>query len=317
MQEDLYKVLGLNRDATDAEIQKAYRDLARKYHPDLNPDDAKAKAKFQQVQNAYEILNDKEKRSQYDQFGHAAFGGPGGGPHPQHGGPGGPFRGGQPNFQDIDLSQFFGGDFGGASGGAGSGGFSDIFRQFSRGGRRPQKGNDLSHELKIDFRTAIEGGEVAISVRRENGKGETITVKIPPGIEEGKKIRLRGQGAPSPVGGPRGDIIIVVKVKKHPSFTRRGNDLEVRVPITLTEAAEGGSVDVPTPKGTISLKVPPCTSSGTKLRIKGHGVAGKKGVGDLYAEVMIVLPEKLSTEQLAMIKQVNGAPANPRADLKW
>ncbi len=315
MQEDLYEVLGIRRDATDDQISSAYRNLARKYHPDLNPDDAKAKEKFQQVQQAHEILGDQEKRAKYDQFGHAAFAGA------QQAGPGGPnpfrrSRGGQPNFQDVDLSHIFGGDFGGGS--AGGGGFSDLFRQFSRGSREPKKGNDLSHQLAVDFRTAIDGGEVTIPVRRENGENERITVKIPAGIEDGKKIRLRGQGAPSPSGGPRGDIIITVKIKKHSSFARRGNDLEIRVPVTLAEAANGASIDVPTPKGTISLKIPPCTSSGKKLRIKGHGVPGKNGeFGDLYAEVLIVLPSKLTDEQVSMIAKMSGQPANPRSDLRW
>lgn len=319
MQEDFYKVLGIQRDATEAEIHKAYRELARKYHPDLNPDDDKAKKKFQQVQQAHEVLSDKQKRADYDQFGHAAFGGPGAGPDPfSRRGPGGarsaaPNGPASPNFQDIDLTQFFGGEFSG-----GSGGIGDIFRQFSRGGRGAPRGNDLFHELKIDFRTSIEGGEAAISVRREDGRSETITVKIPEGIEDGKKIRLRGQGAPSSAGGARGDIMIVIRVEKHPWFTRRGDDLDVRVPLTLAEAAAGTSVDIPTPKGTISIKVPPCTSGGTKLRVKGHGVRRKGNKkGDLYAEIMIVMPEKLTDQQLTWIKQLNGAASNPRTNLRW
>ena len=315
--EDFYEVLGVRRDASEADIQKAYRDMARKYHPDLNSGDDRAKEKFQLVQQAYEVLNDRQKRAQYDQFGHAAFG-TGGGHHPFRGRgkgggrQGGPFGSDQTGFQDIDLTQFFGGDFNAG------GGLGDIFRQFSRSGRRREKGNDLSHELNVDFRTAIEGGEANIAVRRTDGRSETIAVKIPAGIEDGKKIRLRGQGAPSASGGPNGDVLIVVRVEKHPWFTRRGDDLDVRVPLTLAEAAAGGSVEVPTPKGTILIKVPPCTSSGTKLRVKGHGVRRQKGPpGDLYAEVMIVLPDKLTKQQLDWIKQLNGSVSNPRENLQW
>jgi DnaJ-class molecular chaperone len=306
-------VLGLGRNATAADIQTAYRDLARKYHPDLNSEDASAKEKFQAVQHAYEVLSDPEKRQHYDQFGSEFPSAAGHGPQSytwqQR-------PGGEAGFEDIDLSQIFG-DFGER----GAGGFGDVIRQFTRGGqrrRRARPGNDLSHELKVPFRTAIEGGEARISVRREGGQGETITVKIPAGIEDGKRIRLRGQGAPSPSGGPSGDLLIAVRVEKHPSFQRRGDDLDVRVPVTLAEAAAGCKVDVPTPQGTIAVKVPPCTSSGTKLRVKGHGVPRVGGkTGDLYAEIMIVMPAQLTEQQVAWLKDLNGTTANPRAKLKW
>ncbi len=314
MQEDFYKVLGVGRNATDTDIQNAYRDLARQYHPDLNADDALAKEKFQAVQQAYEVLGDPEKRQQYDQFGSAFRSEPEYGPQggSRHYGPGGQ------SFEDIDLSQMFGEQFGER----GMDGLGDVFRQFTRGGqrrRRPRRGNDLSHDLKVSFKSSIEGGEARISVRREDGQSETITVKIPAGIEDSKKIRLRGQGAPSPNGGPPGDILITVHVDKHPWFHRRGDDLEVRVPLTLAEAATGCKVDVPTPQGTIAVKVPPCTSSGTKLRIKGHGVrrqGGKTG-GDLYAEVMIVMPDSLTDQQIEWLQQLNGSSSDPRTKLKW
>ena len=314
MQEDFYKVLGVGRDATETDIQNAYRDLARKYHPDLNTDDASAKEKFQAVQQAYEVLSDPEKRQQYDQFGSEFESHAGHGPQrrPREYGPGGQ------SFEEVDLSQIFGQQFG--EGGAT--GFSDVFRQFTRGGQRrrraARRGNDLSHELKVSFKTSIEGGEVRISLRREDGQTETITVKIPIGIEENKKIRLRGQGAPSPNGGPPGDILITVRVDKHPWFHRRGEDLDVRVPLTLAEAAAGCKVDVPTPQGTIAVKVPPCTSSGTKLRVKGHGVRRQSGkTGDLYAEVMIVMPDSLTDQQIEWFKQLNGSSSDPRTKLKW
>lgn len=311
MAEDYYKVLGVSRGASDDEIQKAYRDLARKYHPDLNPDDAKAKEKFQSVQKAYEVLSDAKKREMYDRFGsnYENMGGGGAGP-----------GGFSPD--DIDLSQIFGGGMGGGAGGAG-GGFADLFRQFSQGGRqtrtrstRQSKGKNLTHTVAVAFQTAVQGGELSVNIPRHNGRVDTITVKIPAGIEDGKSIRLKGQGSPSPTGGPAGDVLLKVNVNSHPSYQRRGDDLVVQVPITISEAINGGSVDVPTAKGVITLKVPKHSSSGKKLRIKGHGVAGKNGKsGDLYAELQIVLPEDAA--ELEKITAVAAGPSDPRKDLRW
>ena len=310
MAEDYYKVLGIRRGASDDEIQKAYRDLARKYHPDLNPDDAKAKEKFQSVEKAYEVLSDKKQREMYDRFG-SNYENMGGG-----GGPGGP---GGINPEDIDLSQIFGGGMGGAGGG----GFADLFRQFSQGGRqtrtrsaRQTKGKNLTHAVAVTFQTAVQGGELSVNIPRQGGRVDTITVKIPAGIEDGKSIRLKGQGAPSATGGPAGDVMLKVNVNSHPSYQRRGNDLIVQVPITIAEAINGASVDVPTAKGVITLKVPKKSSSGKKLRIKGHGVAGKDGTpGDLYAELHIVLPE--SDAELARLTELAASPMDPRKDLRW
>ncbi|MEM7314036.1 MAG: J domain-containing protein [Planctomycetota bacterium] len=315
MPEDYYKVLGVSRSASDDEIQKAYRDLARKYHPDLNPDDEKAKKKFQQVQHAYEILSDKEKRQKYDQFGHAAeqMGG-GAGPNPFGGGAGG--------FTEEDISRMFGG-----AGGMGGGGFADIFRQFTGGGRRgrggatasrPRKGSSLKHQIKVSFQTAVTGGEAVLSVKRSDGSIEKLSIKVPAGIEDGKTIRLKGQGERSPNGGQNGDILLKIKVDNHPHFQRRGtSDLEVTVPISLNEALSGGSVDVPTPYGTISLKVPPNTSSGKKLRIRGHGVTKGGSKGDLYAVLQIVLPAHLTEDQQSQITDIIGPAPNPRHNLNW
>lgn len=323
MDEDYYKILGVNRNASAADIQKAYREMARKYHPDVAENKEAAKEKFQQVQQAYDVLHDTEKREMYDRYG-ASFDQMGGG-GPQAG------RQGQPggdSFQvdDIDFSQLFGqsGSAGGA-GGAGGGAF-DFFRQFGQGGGAPrsrpprrQRGADLEHKLTIPFQTAVKGGEVRVSIRRPSGKVETIEVKIPPGIEAGKKIRLRGQGEPSATGGESGDMLISVDVTAHPHFSRRGNDLEVEVPVTLAEAAVGGKVDIPTPKGTISLTVPPNTSSGKRLRLKGLGVTPKSGTaGDLYAVISITLPSNLDEESLQLIRQLDAKQDfNPRTDLTW
>ncbi|MEA1952410.1 MAG: J domain-containing protein, partial [Planctomycetota bacterium] len=323
MSEDYYKTLGIRRDASHSEIQDAYRDMARKYHPDVNPDDEAAAKKFQEVQAAFDVLNDQKKRELYDRYGSSfesmgaegpqgagGWGGawPGGGPGGPGGGPGG-F-----NAENIDFSQFFGERFGaqggagvagGAAGpgGAGGGGFADFFSQFTqagagqpqaRGRRRRQRGMDITHDLTITFETAIKGGKVQLAVQRHSGKTETITVTVPAGIDSGKKIRLRGQGEPSPSGDTAGDIILTIHVTAHKFFQRHGNNLQVRVPVTLAEAASGAKVDVPTPRGTVSLQVPAGTSSGAKLRIKGHGVERKGAkAGDLLAEIQIVLPKDL------------------------
>jgi curved DNA-binding protein len=312
MEDDYYKILSVGRDASAADIQKSYRKLARKYHPDVNPDDATAKRKFQEIQKAYEVLNDSEKREMYDRYGNSfesmGTGGPGGG-HP----------GGHSGHAEVDFSQFFGG---GAQGGF-EGGFGDIFRQFGGGARRQtrqrsQKGASLKHQLEIPFNTAVTGGEARINVQRADGKVEEIAVKIPAGIEDNKTIRLRGQGEASPNGGPAGDILITVRSAPHPYFRRRGRNLEVDVPVTLAEAGLGGKIDVPTPKGVITLTIPAGTSSGKRLRVKGHGVQAKGNPGDLYAEVQIVLPSEIDSESKELIRQLAAKQdLKPRADLRW
>jgi len=336
MAEDYYKTLGVSRGASQAEIQKAYRDLARKYHPDMNPDDKSAKEKFQQVQQAFDVLSDSEKRELYDRYGSSfeqmGAGGPGGGPGAGPGGFGG-FGAGGPGggfqFEDVDLGDFFRGRTGGAAAGqAGAGpsvgGFGDFFSQFTGGGPRagrsaPRRGADLTHELQIPFTTAVSGGQVEIAVQRGSGRTERINVKIPPGVDDGKKIRVRGQGEPGTRGGPAGDILITVRVAQHPYFQRRGKNLIVRVPVTLGEAAAGGKVDVPTPGGTVTLTVPPGTSSGTKLRVKGQGVPQRNGpAGDLLAEIQIVLPEKLTNaDRQTLQAMAERYTKDPRAELRW
>lgn len=315
MATDYYSTLGVSRNASQEEIQKAYRTLARKYHPDKNPNDATAKKKFQEVQAAFEVLSDPEKRKRYDQFGAdfesvGAAGGPRTWRYTTSSGPQ-PFP--------FDLNDLFGGDDV-----EGGGGFADLFRQFSRagGGRtaaRAARGNDLRHELTVPFNTAVLGGEAALTIQRQSGKVETLRVKIPAGIDEGKKIRLRGQGEPGVGGAPPGDVVLTIHVAPHPFFRRTGNRLDVRVPVTLAEAALGSKVDVPTPHGTISLTVPPNTSSGTRLRVKGHGVRpANQPPGDLFAEIQIVLPEGLSAADRQLLAEIsNRYPQNPRAELRW
>ncbi len=315
MAEDYYKILGVSRNASAAEIQKAYRDLARKYHPDLNPDDKKAKEKFQKIQRAYEVLNDKEKRELYDRFGPdferiAAAGATG---HPgatwSSAGPGGT------TFEDFDFSQIFGGH---------PGGFGDFFSQFTGGARArrgptARRGADIRHEVEVPFQTAVNGGEARLVVQRPSGAVETITVKIPAGIQDGKKIRLRGQGEEGSHGGPPGDLIVVVRVAPHPWFERIGNNLEVRVPITVGEAALGAKIDLPTPRGTITLTIPPNSSSGRRLRVKGFGVqpAGEPA-GDLFAVLQVMLPPQIEEQDKEWLRQFDRRyNFQPRSDLTW
>jgi DnaJ-class molecular chaperone len=246
------------------------------------------------------------------------------------GGPGGPawrtHSAGPEGAEEFDFGQFFGGRFGGQGGGVESA-FGDMFKQFTggastgprRGQRRTARGADLQHQLEIPFNTSVIGGEARLNVQRPNGKVETISVKIPAGIEDGKTIRLRGQGEKGPAAGQPGDLLITVRVAPHPCYERKGNDLEVRVPVSVAEAALGAKVELPTPKGVISLKLPPRTSSGKRLRVKGHGVQGRNGqVGDLYAEVQIVLPPSLDEESTDLIRQLDRRHSfQPRAGLQW
>jgi DnaJ-class molecular chaperone len=321
MANDYYATLGVNRSASQEEIQKAYRDLARKYHPDMNPDDNSAKNRFQEVQAAFDVLNDEKKRRLYDRYGSnfetMRGGSPGAGEGTYSWG------GSRGHNYEFDLNDLFGGQ-GSGQGGSAGGGFADLFKQF--GGRaeagskqqRPSRGSDIEYELTVPFNTAVTGGEAAISVQRHNGKLDTINVKIPMGIDDGQKIRLRGQGE-ADVGEQAGDILITIRVSSHPHFQRRGNRLDVRVPITLTEAMQGAKVDIPTPQGTITLSIPPGTSSGKKLRVKGHGVnPGQGNPGDLFAEVHIVLPDNLTDQQQKQLTEIIAdRPQNPRANLRW
>jgi DnaJ-class molecular chaperone len=222
------------------------------------------------------------------------------------------------NPEDVDFSQFFGERFGGEP----VGGLGDLFTHFRRGGRAAaarRRGADLAAELEIPFVTAVAGGQVQLSVQRGTGKTETLMVKIPAGIEDGKKIRVRGQGEPAAGQGTPGDILITIHVTPHPFFSRRGNHLHVRVPLTLGEAASGAKVDLPTPTGTVALTIPPGTSSGTKFRVKGHGVVSPRGAaGDLLAEAQIVLPKGMDQADRQALQQLDQRyPLNPRQDLRW
>lgn len=314
--DDYYQVLGISKSASADEIQKAYRKLARKHHPDLHADGTdrekeNAKQQFQKVQQAYDVLSDKKKRRMYDQMGPGFEQMGGGNPFGQ--GQGNPFGG-----MDIDLSSLFGGAGGGA-------GFEQMFRQMGGGrpGAQPQtqapaKPAAIEQEITVSFATAVLGGEHQVSFRRANGKVETINVKVPAGIESGKKIRLRGQGAEA-YGGQRGDLMILVKVAPHPNYKRKGLNLSLSVPLTLAEAVLGAKVDIPTPHGTVTLTVPPGTSNGKSMRLKGMGVHAKSGKGDLIAELQIELPSELSDEDKKLIEQLELAyqDRDLRSEIRW
>jgi len=294
--EDLYKVLGVAKKASDDEIKKAYRKLARKYHPDRNPDDAAAEEKFKQVQGAYDTLSDPEKREQYDGGG-APFEGFGGrGPFTA-----GPAGGG--NFVDLGdlLSSVFG------RGGGGGGG--------PRGFPEPP-GRDLETEVQLSFKQAIEGTQLTVP----GAQGKRYKAKIPAGVGDGARIRLAGKGEPSPGGGPPGDLYVVTRVSPSPVFRRLdGGNLEVTVPITVAEALRGATIEVPTLDGTKKIKVPPGTRHGTIQRLRGAGPPKPRGAGrgDIRYRLEIEVPKELTEEQQkavdALAEAMNGA--DPRADL--
>jgi DnaJ-class molecular chaperone len=291
----------------------------------MNPDDKTATKKFQQIQAAFDVLNNPEKREMYDRYGTSfetmGAGGPQGA-SPWSWSPGAGAGPGGFSAEDIDLSQFLGERFGQEM----PGGPADIFGQFRRAAGKfrkpagsPRSGADLAVELQVPFTTAVTGGEVQFAVHRPSGKKGMLAVKIPAGIDEGKKIRLRGQGEPGPRGGAPGDILITICISPHAYFQRRGNQLLVKVPVTLAEAVMGAKIDLPTPRGAVTLSVPRGTSSGTKLRVKGHGVGPKNGpAGDLLAEIQIVLPPQLSDADRQAIREIDQHYSqDPRRDLRW
>lgn len=335
---DYYEILGVDRSATDDQIRKAYRRLARQYHPDVNkaPDAAK---RFSEVQEAYDVLSDAEKRQTYDQFGHvgagagSAYGGAG-----QWHGAGPRTRGGSTVWTNVDAGDFEGGDigsifeqmFGRGFGGGGAGGRGPFG---GRGGARAsgapprsQHGEDIEHPLSISFMTAAMGGTERIRVGSESS-ASTIDVKIPPGIDSGAKLRVKGKGRPGVMGGPPGDMILRIDVGRHPYLRREGLDVLVDVPVTIAEAVLGATVTVPIlvkgeggPIGSMQLKVPPGASCGLKLRVKGRGLTDAKGhTGDYFGVVQIVAPgtDEMSESDLNSLRQLAAGLKNPRESAPW
>jgi DnaJ-class molecular chaperone len=317
MAEDLYQTLGVTRQADKTEIQKAYRKLARKYHPDMNLNDAQAQERFKRVQEAYDVLSDPEKRAAYDRYG-ADF------EKIRQGG----FRSGAggASFEGLDLEQIFGG----RSSGGFQNGFSDFFEQIMGAGagggtstrrRRPaapMEGETIRHDLHIPLKKALTGGEHEFYLPTPE-RNQKIAVTIPKGIESGSKMRLRGKGYPSPSGGPAGDLILVIHVDDHPLIRRLGKNLQLTLPVTLREATLGAKAEVPTPKGTLAVTIPPGSSGGRRLRLKGQGVDDGKGApGDMLIELQIELPAHVEEAARTLIERFDELhPLDPRKKLHW
>ncbi len=312
---DFYKVLGVSKDASQAELKKAYRKLARKYHPDSNPGDAKAEAKFKELSEANSVLADAESRKEYDQMRAMGSGMPRFAAGGQNGG-----------FEDV-FGGMFGSGGGQRTGGsrAQSAGFEDIFGSMfsggfgqSTGGYRgaggPSKGRDLTASTTLDFMTAINGD----TVKLQSAGGKPISVRIPAGVADGQKIRLKGKGEPSMDGGMPGDLTLTVAVKKHQVFERDGLNLRLDVPVTFAEATLGATIEVPTLGGDpVKLRIAPGTPSGRILRVKGRGVTTTKGTGDLLATVMVAVPAHLTAAAKDHLEAFDKAmpTENPRAEL--
>ena len=299
-----YETLGVPRDATHDAIRKAYRKLARKHHPDVNPDSKSSEDKFKVVSAAYEVLSDPKRRAAYDEFGDPALeanfdaakareyarwqqrpsGGPGGagrpGGFPGFGGPGGA--------SDFDFAEMFG-------------------RQ-----RGPARGSDLHATFQMDLRQAVEGAEVSIEVPEQG----TVRVRIPPGADTGSVIRIPGRGSPGPRGGPPGDLVIETSVKPHPVLRREGQDLYLTLPVTLDEAYNGASVEVPTFDGTVVLKIPPRSQNHARLRLRGKGIARKTSRGDFFVELDVRMPDQKDDALAEALRASTTAYAKPvREDL--
>lgn len=299
---DPYTVLGVSRTASEDEIRKAYRKLARQYHPDVNAGNKEAEERFKEISAANDVLSDPEKRKLFDEFGEAAL------------------RGGFDAEQARNYQRWAGGMGGGGAhqrssgpfGGAGGAGggvefeFGDIFGDlFERGNRRPrgpQKGRDVVATVDIDLPEAIRGTEVQLRIP---GRSEPVTVRIPPGADTGSKLKVAGQGQPGPGGD--GDLLIETRVRPHPYFTRQGLDLHLKLPVTIDEAYNGATIDVPTPDGNVSLRVPARSQQGDKLRLRAKGIQRGNERGNLYAQLDIRMPDKANEALSEALKSAKAA----------
>jgi curved DNA-binding protein len=308
-EEDLYGALGVARGASEDEIRKAYRRLARQFHPDVNPDDKAAEERFKRISFAYDVLSDPDKRARYDEFGAQGLAA---GFDPEQARAyrrwsEGARRSGQQPFafegeafgEEIDLDELFGR----------LGGLGGQWR------RAPRRGRDAHAEVAVDFLDAVLGREVRLDVA---GRG-TLRVRIPPGADEGTRVRLAGQGEPGAEGAPPGDLYLTLHVRPHPFFRREGDDLTLDLPVTVPELVLGASLDVPTPDGVASVRVPAGSRPGQRLRLRGKGAARRGGErGDLYLRLVADLPEGGGAELERIAKQMEPlyAGRDPRAALK-
>jgi molecular chaperone DnaJ len=366
---DYYELLGISKDASETDIKKAFRKLARKYHPDVNPSNKAAEQKFKEINEAYEVLSDPKKRQQYDQFGHAAFGagyGPGPGAGPGFEG----FRPGAESFRARDFEGF-------------ENIFGDIFGERLRP-RGPHKGEDITYAVEVDLEDAIFGKTIQVDLRREvacttcggtgsqpgttrrtcpacmgsgaisqgrgfmqiaqpcptchgegtinpnpcrtcAGKGvvpksERINVKIPPGVDNGSKIRVAGMGGPGEQKGPPGDVYIITKVRPHPYFERKGDNLYSEAKVTVKEAALGGKIEIPTVDGMVSMTLPQGVQTGQQLKLRGKGVPhlGGGGVGDHYVTIKVVTPTGLDERAKELLRELDRLqPSDPRREITF
>lgn len=316
LQKDFYKVLGVSKDADEATIKKAYRKLARTWHPDQNKGNPEAEERFKEIGEAYTVLSNPEQRQQYDAIRSMGAGG-------FRGGAGG---GGASGVNFEDLFGAFGGGHGGnvrfsTSGGGAGINLDDIFGAFGGFGgahgspyqQAPQKGEDLHASTRITLKQSLSGVNIKLAV-----SGKPMTVKVPKGIKDGQSVRLRGKGKASINGGSAGDLIVTIHVEEDPVYSREGNDLRMTLPVTFAEATLGANVELPLIDGsTVTVKVPAGSDSGRTLRLKGRGVATKKGTGDLLATISVVVPKDLTPEQLDSIKSLADSldQSDPRAEL--
>ncbi|MCJ2195110.1 DnaJ C-terminal domain-containing protein [Micrococcus luteus] len=313
MDKDFYATLGVSKDASESDVKKAYRKLARTHHPDQNPGDEAAEKKFKEISEAYAVLSDPQERQEYDAIramgGGARFSAPGGagggGFEDVFGGMFGGGGGPRTTQSGPDLSDLFSGMFGGAAGQ--TGGFGDA--GYAR--PRPTKGADRTATTTISFRGSIQG--TTVSLRAPDG--ETIEVKIPKGIRDGQKVRARGKGSPGAAG--RGDLLVTVHVREHEFFHRDGDDLRITVPVTFPEAALGATIEVPTLERPVKVKVPAGSQSGRVLRLKGRGVERGTTTGDLLVELHVTVPTELDDDARAAVEALQSALAgdDPRREL--
>jgi DnaJ-class molecular chaperone len=325
MARDPYQVLGVSKNASEAEIKKAFRALAKKHHPDTKGGDPAAQKRFQEISAAYDVVGDKDKRKKYDAGEIDEAGNPRGFDPRQGGGfQGDPFgfgrgggrAGGGPGDYHFTWTNEDGGET--AQGFRAEDIFSDLFGGLGggrRGGgaRAPRRGQDFAAQATVSFDEAANGGTRRISL----ANGEQIDVKIPPGLKDGQQIRLKGRGGAGANGGPAGDVLLSVSVAPHPFFTRDGNNLKMDLPITLKEATLGGKVPVPTLTGTVQLTIPPNSNSGSMLRLKGKGIParGAEPAGDLYVKLVVSLPDTSDPELKKFVESWD-AVYDPRAKLK-
>ena len=320
---DYYNTLGVPKNASDKEIKQAYRKLARKYHPDVNPGDRGAESKFKEIGEAYDVLSDADKRGRYDQLGAnwqqyervARERSRPGDPRGVRMDFGGDRVGG---FSDF-FKTFFGGGvdweelFGGASGrGAPGGGFTSDF------GGGPRRGNDLKAPIEITLEESYSGLVKQIALHNEDGGTSTIEVRIPAGVRDGARVRVSGKGGRARAGGVAGDLYLDVRIRNHPVFRREVDDLHVDVPVTLAEAALGGAIEVPTLSGRTRIKVPPGSQSGAQLRLRGKGAPHLKGQGhgDLIVRLKVVVPTQLNDRERQIFEELSNLRSeNPRAHL--